>query len=274
MKKAYYMAGLIAFVSVCIVNPTYAGSGGGSFNPHGTHVAPSTASQMQEVHNENTSTEKADSDREISEENRTVSIIQQFLNSNGYDCGTPDGILGPNTKSMIEEYQSDNNLEVTGTITTELVREINHATCISAKDFVERYNSAIDAYNKELSSTSPNDHISVDDITSIEPVLLNGNGKLSINDGSSDMQYIGAIKFWTEEGADLVSAKGEAMASLFAFDTSLDDTDAAWNLIERLKGESPLLNNGILYQNDSPQDGWLITGKTSSYLEDNDVVSN
>lgn len=50
MKKAYYMAGLIAFVSVCIVNPTYAGSGGGSFNPHGTHVAPSTASQMQEVH--------------------------------------------------------------------------------------------------------------------------------------------------------------------------------------------------------------------------------
>lgn len=64
------------------------------------------------------------------------------------------------------------------------------------------------------------------------------------------------------------------MASLFAFDTSLDDTDAAWNLIERLKGESPLLNNGILYQNDSPQDGWLITGKTSSYLEDSDVVSN
>lgn len=51
----------------------------------------------------------------------TVMKVQQALNSAGYDCGTPDGIAGNGTKTQIEKYQTDNNLNVTGTITDELL---------------------------------------------------------------------------------------------------------------------------------------------------------
>lgn len=54
----------------------------------------------------------------------TVKKVQEALNAAGYDCGTPDGIAGSGTKSQIEKYQSDNGLDVTGTITDELLNTL------------------------------------------------------------------------------------------------------------------------------------------------------
>ena len=49
----------------------------------------------------------------------TVKKVQAALNSNGYECGTPDGAAGKKTKAAISDYQRDKNLTVTGTITQE-----------------------------------------------------------------------------------------------------------------------------------------------------------
>lgn len=54
----------------------------------------------------------------------TVIKVQEALNKDGYDCGTPDGIAGSGTKSAIEKYQSDKGLAVTGTITDDLLKEL------------------------------------------------------------------------------------------------------------------------------------------------------
>lgn len=35
----------------------------------------------------------------------TVNAVQKALNSNGYDCGTPDGVAGNKTKIAIKKYQ-------------------------------------------------------------------------------------------------------------------------------------------------------------------------
>ncbi|MDF2801355.1 MAG: hypothetical protein K0S61_1258 [Anaerocolumna sp.] len=52
----------------------------------------------------------------------TVYAVQKALNDNGYDCGTPDGVVGNNTKKAIKKYQKDNELKVTGTINKTLLK--------------------------------------------------------------------------------------------------------------------------------------------------------
>ena len=37
----------------------------------------------------------------------TVKEVQQALNEAGFDCGTPDGIAGNNTKNAISEYNNE-----------------------------------------------------------------------------------------------------------------------------------------------------------------------
>jgi membrane-bound lytic murein transglycosylase B len=47
--------------------------------------------------------------------------IQSALNSRGFDTGTPDGILGPATRSAIRSYQSSQNLVADGYADRELL---------------------------------------------------------------------------------------------------------------------------------------------------------
>ncbi len=46
--------------------------------------------------------------------------VQTALNALGYKTGTPDGILGKQTKAAIRKYQKVNGLKVTGTVNTRL----------------------------------------------------------------------------------------------------------------------------------------------------------
>ena len=61
-------------------------------------------------------------------ERAQVSAIQTVLNGLGYDAGTPDGILGPGTRTAVRAYQADNGLSTTGLIDETLVETINRQT--------------------------------------------------------------------------------------------------------------------------------------------------
>lgn len=54
----------------------------------------------------------------------TVLSVQQYLNSHGYDCGTPDGISGSKTASAIISFQTDHGMVPDGQITDELLEYI------------------------------------------------------------------------------------------------------------------------------------------------------
>jgi len=54
----------------------------------------------------------------------TIYDVQEALNDAGYDCGTPDGISGKNTKAAIKKYQKDNDLKVTGKINKTLLKSL------------------------------------------------------------------------------------------------------------------------------------------------------
>lgn len=46
----------------------------------------------------------------------TIKAVQEALNERGYDCGTPDGIMGNGTKGALMKFQEDNGLTVDGII--------------------------------------------------------------------------------------------------------------------------------------------------------------
>lgn len=54
----------------------------------------------------------------------TIKAVQAALNANGYECGKPDGAAGKKTKAAISQFQQDNGLIVTGTITHETLAKL------------------------------------------------------------------------------------------------------------------------------------------------------
>ena len=55
----------------------------------------------------------------------TIKKVQKKLNRRGYDCGTPDGIRGNDTAEAIRQYQKYNDLKVTGTVNSSLLKSLN-----------------------------------------------------------------------------------------------------------------------------------------------------
>ena len=51
----------------------------------------------------------------------TIMLVQEKLNSENYECGTPDGIMGNNTSQAIFNYQKDHGLTANGMVTEELI---------------------------------------------------------------------------------------------------------------------------------------------------------
>ncbi|WP_422372585.1 peptidoglycan-binding protein [Hoeflea sp.] len=55
---------------------------------------------------------------------KAIRNIQAILNNNGFDAGTPDGVMGKRTISAIKAFQSSIGMEPTGEINDKLVKEL------------------------------------------------------------------------------------------------------------------------------------------------------
>ena len=55
----------------------------------------------------------------------TTRTIQEYLNENGYDCGTPDGIAGKKTKEALTRFQEDHDLFPSGYIDDVLMKYLD-----------------------------------------------------------------------------------------------------------------------------------------------------
>ncbi len=51
---------------------------------------------------------------------------QQMLNSLGYECGEPTGVIDEQTRIAVIDYQYDHALETTGWIDDPLVRHLEN----------------------------------------------------------------------------------------------------------------------------------------------------
>ena len=68
--------------------------------------------------------ENENEDNIVYSDAETIKSVQEKLNQLGYDCGTPDGDKGPKTISVIQQYQTDNDLEATGEIDDALLKSL------------------------------------------------------------------------------------------------------------------------------------------------------
>jgi localization factor PodJL len=60
----------------------------------------------------------------IADMKTAIRNIQAILSKNGYDAGTPDGVMGAKTKSAIMAFQADNGMTADGQVTQELVNAL------------------------------------------------------------------------------------------------------------------------------------------------------
>lgn len=70
-----------------------------------------------------------------SEESQQLILVQEKLSLKGYDCDSFDGVMTAGTQSAIRSYQYDYGLEVTGTVTDELVSSLKLPQLLDSSAF-------------------------------------------------------------------------------------------------------------------------------------------
>lgn len=184
----------------------------------------------------------------------TIKNAQTLLNTFGYDCGTPDGKLGQNTTNAITAYQNAKGIYASGAVDNELLDALFHdvdSTGVDTDLFLQRYNEAIDTFNAEPDAAgSTSVHITMDDLKN-DVFAPTGNLHMSVN---PDMNYYGHIiscKGWVQDRNSLngMTAAGEMMAMIYAFDPSIPDCETALQIFGLIREQSPVEHDGILFEN-------------------------
>ena len=69
--------------------------------------------------------EEAEEEQLYNDDSYSIMNMQIALNEAGYDCGTPDGSLGPKTIQAMQAYQEDKGMPVTTDVTASLLISLN-----------------------------------------------------------------------------------------------------------------------------------------------------
>lgn len=72
------------------------------------------AEQRSEIQGGQQSQAGQTSQQRLSLDQDTVRQLQEQLQSQGYDVGEVDGVLGPNTRQALTDFQRDQNLQASG----------------------------------------------------------------------------------------------------------------------------------------------------------------
>ena len=105
-----------------------------------------------------------------------IKVVQQALNDAGYNCGTPDGILGDGTRNAVKNYMESNGKSSNGEITEELVGMLNINDKIKTAKELSKYRTDI---SYEMLMRNPVDYINT-------PVKFSGSVVQVINEGGGN----------------------------------------------------------------------------------------
>ena len=86
---------------------------------HAKEENSSTEKETEEPETERITEDGTEKPFEITQE--VVRMVQESLNDQGYDCGRPDGLIGPQTGRAIRKFREDHNLSSSSEIDQELL---------------------------------------------------------------------------------------------------------------------------------------------------------
>ena len=180
----------------------------------------------------------------IVEDSDAIKSVQTILNALGYNCGNADGVMGNQTIAAIKKFQSDQGLDATGKINSELLDCI--LAGIPLNIFSDRYNTAVIYTNKAINSTLQ--YCNFDENT--EEYCPNGNLSLILNPNVVSRKMVGNINVYSKNDFDSDMAIGELGAALYAFDISLATPNDAITLINNIfSSDGAYTADGITFTN-------------------------
>lgn len=203
----------------------------------------------------------------ISPTKSQIESLQTILNIYGYNCGTPDGIMGANTVNGIKQFQQDMGIEVTGTITYELLDYLTAG--IPLKVYEDRYNYAVDGMNLLKSVTNATKDASLLSFSeSTDRYCPNDNLILYLNPDYKNRKIVGLINIGNANpSVDVGLTYVEVCASLYAFDLGIEKPGHAIEIVNTLlDSKSGKYTNGdIEYTNYSSNGQLLIKGEYEDF---------
>lgn len=188
-----------------------------------------------------------------------VKAVQTILNFWGFECGTPDGVIGNQTREAIKAYQKDQGLPETGEITSEIIDRLQAGVPLSV--FNKRYDEAIMFWNENGalifndSTVAPLKYADFNDTD--ERYQPNDNLIIYLNPNVKDRKMIGNINIGSEfdNGYSTHLSMEEIFATFYAFDVTLpkpvDAVDLFNEMADACKAEGAYSdpNSGITYDN-------------------------
>jgi len=133
--------------------------------------------------------QSTEQDERPGEGGEDVAWVQKTLKELGHDCGTVDGVMGPNTRSCIRDFQRSKNLPVSGRMDETTYRQV--LAVLRGKD----------AEEKPPAADGPSSEKTVADESSSDEAPSRSDEALSMPDGAPSEEVLRrAIVALIEEG--------------------------------------------------------------------------
>lgn len=178
----------------------------------------------------------------------SVKSIQSILNMWGYNCGTPDGILGQSTSEAIRKYQKDQGISETGEISTELLDTM--LVGIPLTTLNERYNEAVTYWNKlndDIGISKLNySNFSRDELN----YCLNDNMEIFLLI-SPNNNMIKWATISSDASFDTATSLIEIYTLVYAFDVNIKSPEKVQDLVGNILDASSYDEGGIHFANTS-----------------------
>ena len=233
------------------------------------------------------------SENTLATDSEAIKGVQGYLNYFGYNCGTPDGVMGDKTKESIKAYQREQGLAETGEITEELLDRL--IAGIPLNIFSTRYNEAVDFWNEnkqvwdEYGVNPSLEHVDFNETQ--ETYTPNNNLTLYLNPNLKDRKMVGNINIVSDSdaGFNVDVSMAEIFTSIYAFDIEIDTPGQAIELFNDMSdgcennGSYTNPSSGVTYDNYSVKgylcykatyDSFENSSISTDYAEDSSQVGN
>lgn len=180
---------------------------------------------------------------------KTIKSVQSILNAWGYNCGTPDGVMGKNTAEAIKQLQRDQDMPETGEISMNLIDIMLSGvpyTTINA-----RYNEAIAYWNSVSNSTGASNLDEANFNKNELDYCMNDNMKIKIF-GSDDFEnMVHGFSISSDGSFDVSTTVVEIYAIVYAMDLDVESPVKVQDLVGNILDEASYKDGGIKFINTS-----------------------
>ena len=180
---------------------------------------------------------------------KTLKSIQSILNRWGYNCGTPDGVMGGNTVEAIRQVQKDQEMPETGEISRDFIDMILSGVPYTTLNM--RYNEAVNYWNNVRNDTGAANIDSANFNKNEEDYCMNDNMKITIWGSDNFKNMVLGFSIRSEGSFDVATAVVEMYSIVYAMDVDIENPIDVQEVAGKILDETSYEDGGIKFINSS-----------------------